>query len=328
MNYEEGIFMGYVFAELIKKWGNATSIALYDPAISIFSHPSIEGVIGYRDAGTCAVAVGDPVCAESDRELLQRAFYDFCSTQQKDLVYILASENYVSHIKNCHPVCGIYLGNELILNPHNDILCKTGPDPRRLRNKFNQAMKAGYEVVEYLPYNPVKEQQFGELVKKWNANRSGLQTFQQPINLFINRTNKRWFYTEKDNQILGLILLDRIQHGWVLNISLLAPEAPNFLSDFMVLQVLNMLRDEECDFLTVGTIPSPQVHECYGMSKLSQKGVDTCYTVAQKLFQLSHRFRFWKKFDPIMRPSHLVFQGSGLKMKLLITMIKAFNGSI
>lgn len=314
--------------EFIKKWGKATSISLYDPTISIFNHPDIEGAIGYRDAGRCVVAVGDPLCAEQDQKVLQRAFYDFCSESKKDLVYILASDNYLSHIKNCHPVCGIYLGNELILNPHNDVLSKTGPDPRRLRNKINQAVKNGFHVIEHLAHNPAKEKQFEDLVRRWNASRSGLQTFQQPVDLFINRGNKRWFYVEKDSHILGLILLDRIQQGWVINMSIMAPQAPNFLSDYMVVQILEVLRAEGCEFLTVGTIPSPYVHECYGMNAISQKSVSALYSVAQKLFKISHRFQFWKKFDPIMKPSHLVFQGSHLRVKLLVNMIKAFNGSI
>src|SRR5690349_18331518 len=42
--------------------GGTVTGALLDPAWSLFHAPGIPGVIGYRRAFRCAIALGDPVC--------------------------------------------------------------------------------------------------------------------------------------------------------------------------------------------------------------------------------------------------------------------------
>ncbi len=312
-------------SELIERWGNSTSIALFDPKTSLFSMPLVEGLIGYRSVANCIVVLGDPVCAAHNRSLLTGAFFNHCQQQAKTIIYAFVSSHFKQCIKSHHAACSIQVVDEIILNPLIDIKEQTGADARRLRNKYNQAVRESIIIREYTGNNPSLEFSFERLMVEWLQGRKGPQIFQQHINLFENRQNKRWVYAKHNKSIVGLIILTKIPQGWVLNMAMMGAQAPRYLSEAMFLAVLDILRNEGCEYFTLGALPSAQLGAVDGVGAVSEKIAQTIFKMAHKVLNLGQSRKYWKKFNPRTEPMYVVFSGSKIKLTAIAALFRSFN---
>lgn len=320
----------YQLADYIQRHGNATSIALFDPVFKIFKTPSVEGIIGYRDESQCAVVFGDPICDPKDMPTLTHAFHDYCQEHNKSIIYSLTSQSFKDWAlkeKLCH--LSIEVGNEIILSPFDDPRLKTGHDPRLLRNKWNQAQRNHIIFKEYVGSDPALEKHMNEVAHAWGDNRNGPQLYFGYIDLFAHRTNKRWFYTEQNGEILTVLMLNRIDihQGWVINLLLRKPQAPTYLSEVTLLGALDILRNEQCNFLSVGPMPGLQLGSMEGFGTFTQLLARNTYKIAKKIFKLEERQRFWKKFEPHKAPMFVLFSNPRVKLRELKGIMKAFNAN-
>ena len=180
-------------AEYVARWGKADSIALFDPRFIIFSAPPIEGVIGYRVEAQCAIVIADPIRAPEDVPALTKAFHDFCAERYKTVIYVMASEPFTQWAVGTVCKRAISIGNEVILDPTIDIKTGNGSSVRRLRNKYNHALRAGVDIKEYVGNDLYTEQSMEQLRNQWLQNREGMQIYHSEINLFAHRMGRRWF---------------------------------------------------------------------------------------------------------------------------------------
>ena len=102
--------------ELVARYGNPMSDALFDANCALFAVPGIEGVIGYREGYRSAVALGDPVCAEQDASTLFDAFGRFRSARRWDCLWACASEQ-TQRYGLASGYAAIAFGEELIVDP-------------------------------------------------------------------------------------------------------------------------------------------------------------------------------------------------------------------
>ena len=212
-------------------------------------------------------------------------------------------------------------------NPKN----KTGMYASVLRNKCNQGMRNGIIVKEYTGHDPQLEAKLEQIGSAWHNARKGPQIHYVHIHLiFANRSNKRWFYAEQNGALLGVLMLNRIDayQGWVQNLCMITPEAPKYTSEVMILSVLDVLRAEGCRFLSAGHMPALQLGRIEGFGILSQWLARKVYTIAQKIFKLCERQRFWKKFDPRTEPTFLAFSKSRIGIAEIKGIMHAFNAKI
>lgn len=315
----------------IQKWGSAASIALFDPTCKKFSIASITGIIGYRDTQKCAVVFGDPVCAPENIAELTHAFHAFCNEHNKTIIYVAASEKFMSWIlSNQENWSAIEIGNEIIIDPCQDPKARTGSHASLLRNKYNQAMRSGITVKEYMGLDQELENKLEQVSSSWLANRKGPQIHFGQNGIFSDRSNKRWFYAEQNGTILGLIMLNRIDahHGWVQNLLMITPEAPKFTSEVILLSTLDVLRKEGCQFFSTGPLPAPHIGKVEGLGSVSEWLVRKIYHVSKKIFKLGERQRFWKKFEPRSQPTFVLFSSSRIGLSEVLGIMNAFNAKI
>ena len=83
-----------------------------------------------------------------------------------------------------------------------------------------------------------------------------------------------------------------------------------------------------CSYLTIGTVPGAQLDQFEGIGFLWQLMVKGIYAVVLKIFHLSHRERFWKKFSPQLIPMHVAFAGTKIHMRDIYNLMNAFNATI
>jgi lysylphosphatidylglycerol synthetase-like protein (DUF2156 family) len=314
-------------ADYVQQWGSPASIALLDPHCELFSIPTIDGVIGYKMEPTCAVVFGDPVCSAKDTLALAQAFRDFCTTLYKNVAYVMASEQFKEVAKNLNYRCIITIGHEIVLNPHDNPKLRSGKDGSSLRNKCNYSQRLGIVVHEYTTYNPHIERAFEEIARTWIDHRSGPQIhmFSQ-IDMLTDRTNKRWFYATYQEKIVGVLMLNRIDAyaGWVINMLMLTPQAPNPTSEFILLSALDALRTEGCHYCSVGTMPTDSL-TIEGLGRCSTWLAHNIFKVIRKAFKLHDRQRYWKKFHPEIKPTFLIFDKSRLRLRDAFGIMKTFN---
>lgn len=314
-------------AEYIHQWGNSASQALLDPACQLFSVPNIVGVIGYRFELKSAIVFGDPVCAPEDRAALAQAFHDYCAKHKKGIVYISATEPFANWAIKTVCKTLISFGDEIILNPMHDAMQRKGKRASLLRNKWNQCLRDGIQVKEYLAYDPVLEQGMEQVAAAWLQGRTGPQMSLLRVDLFGDRTRKRWFYAQYQDAIVGVLMVNSLSegNGWVINMLMVAPDAPNPTSEFIILSTLQVLRAEQCTYFSVGTTPSADLERLEGINPYIVWVMRKIFTVAKKIFKLSERQRYWKKFYPQTKPLYLLTSNSGLKVHEIIAVIQALR---
>lgn len=312
-------------AEFIRRWGGSASIALLDPSFEIFTAPGIEGIIGYRKQSRCAVVFGDPLCDPTNMPVLAKSFHNYCEEKGWSIVYVTASEKFAKWaMKNtCHSL--VEAGEELILDPH--INPRSGTKGRALRNKVNNSLRAGIEVSEFTSRDKLLQTAIEQVGVAWLAGRKGPQIYLAKVDLFAERTGKRWFYAKHGNDIVGVALLNHVEsrQGWSLHLLMTTPDAPLGTSEQLVLSVINALREEGCGFLTFGIVQKEELGQIEGVGLFAQGLARSFFKVAKRVFHLDTRRRFWRKFQPQNEKSYLVFSDRGIGVRNVLSVMRALN---
>ena len=274
------------------------------------------------------MAIGDPVCTSSDRIALAQAFHDFCKEQNKKSIYVMASESFTNETLDCFGGSALQIGHEIIIDSSMDTRSKPGRHPHQLRQKYRHALSNGVSACEYDDNNPEIEQALVKIANDWLSNRIRPQAYLLPLDIFAYRSNKRWFYAHKNNEIIGFLMLNRIDacQGWVLNGSIMLTSlAPNSTSEFLMLYALETLRNEGYKCLSIGTIVSSQVGRIEGFGWLSQILINYGMKSMRKILKLNDRERYWKKFQPHKESSFITFTSSRLGLQDLRALLRTFN---
>ncbi|MCX6991130.1 MAG: phosphatidylglycerol lysyltransferase domain-containing protein [Chlamydiae bacterium] len=315
-------------AEYVRCWGGPASITFLDSAYQFFSDPAIDGVIGYREEYSCAVVMGDPLTTQENKIPLAKAFKEFCKQKNLPIIYVTVSESFA--IKAFSVISGslIEVVDELILDPQNDP--KIGSKGRLLRGKVSQGIRFGLTAHEYTSYNERVEEELEEVGRSWLKAREGPQIYLAPVNLFSSRIGKRYIYAKYQDKIIGVILLHQIEasHGWLLQLLLATPDAPNGTSEFLVSSVIDILKEEGCHYLSFGSAQKPEIGLIKGLNKASVFLARLGYKAAKKIFPLYGRRKYWEKFSPSKAPSYVLFENSRISFKEIGAIMKALNVKI
>lgn len=311
--------------EMVSRWGCASSEAILDIACQYFSHPHLEGVIGYRSSPGWAIVFGDPICPSNNISALTKAFHEECEKNNLRIAYLCVSEKFADWAMD--HVCSIKLevGEELIFNPQEDP-CQ-GHKRWRLRNTINFPVRQGVKVEEYLTQDPEIEKAILEIGKTWVAARTGAQIHTGSIEFFKHRNHKRWFYLTYRDVCIGMALLCRLEahDGWLLKYLITVPHVPRGTSELLMVSILNKLKEEGCQFLTYGMVPAKQLGEVQGISRLSEWMARMCYRGAKRYFHLENRKDYWNKFRPSSLPQYVLFDKNQFGISEIYTVINALQ---
>lgn len=317
--------------DYLHRFGNAAALGLLHPLCKIFQPDGLDGIIGYRLERNCAVVLGDPVCAPADRLALAKSFHEFCKDQKHRNIYVMASETFTNDVLHHFGGSAIQIGHEIMIDPSVDTRTLTGPYPRRLRHKEQQAMAYGVSIGEYKGGNPEIEQTFIAIAEHWLKNRKGPQIFLLPIDIFAHRDSKRWFYAQKDGKIIGFLMLNAMsgKQIWVLNGSIMLTEqAPNGTSEYLMLYILETLRNEGSTLFSVGTTPSMEIERIEGFGRLTRLLLTGVIKSAHSIFKIQDRQLFWKKFLPRKEPTFITHLAGRMGIREIRALLRALHVNI
>jgi lysylphosphatidylglycerol synthetase-like protein (DUF2156 family) len=312
---------------MVRKWGDVNTDGLLDASCQIFIDPLIDGFIGYRVESGNAVVLGDPVCAAADKPSLAKAFQQFCLDQKTGVVYIIASEEFASWAShNLHSIV-IEFGDKFVLNPLSNPVNHTGSNASLVRKKVKHALKEGALVQEYTGDDPAVEQAIEAVALEWQRARLGPQVYLAQLTLFKNRAGKRWFYAKQGEKIVGILILNQLQaqQGWLLNNVMMTKDAPHGLSELLVITALQALEKEACQSVIIGPVPKQQLGAICGLGWFAESVTRGLYTLAKRIFRLDGHEAFWRKFEPAVYPSYLLFPEKNLSLSSINALLKALN---
>lgn len=315
-----------LLVKYIEKWGVPASIALLDPKVKIFKDPDIDGIIGYKIESNCAIVFGEPICNPKDLLTLTNAFHEYFA-KKTNIIYTAVSQKFLDWFRLNHDGASIQFGNEIILDPSKDIKLEHGKEASLLRNKYRQSIRDNIFIKEYIGYNKKIEAGINLVKQNWLKNKKGPQIYLLEIDLFSYRQNKRWFYAEHNGEIIGAVLLNKLDKykGWVLNLIIKNNNSHNCTSEFLIMELLNQLNKEDCHFLSIGPLPNTELSKIEGFGFLITFFTKLIYNLLKKIFKLTDRQRYWKKFYPIKKPSFLVFHKPKIGVREILAITKAFN---
>jgi phosphatidylglycerol lysyltransferase len=312
-------------ASLITRLGDPPAINLLDPLYRVFMVPDMEGFIGYRLESNCAVVVGNPVCTDKEAPKLALAFYEHCQKNGWSTVYLIVSEQFCQWAVGKISQASIQFGEELIVDPSID--STKGRKGGKLRWKMHKAIEEGVVVSEYIGHDADLEDELEMVSHKWLKERKGPQIYLCHVDLFLSRHDTRWFYAKKEDLIVGLLMINRIEkeQGWVLNILMVTPEAPVGTSENLILSVIEKLREEHCRFFSLGAGCRNSLGDIVGLNPVSTLLARGCFKVTNWLFHLRSRRRFLKKLFPSSRPLYLLCSHSKIGFSELFAIKKVTN---
>jgi lysylphosphatidylglycerol synthetase-like protein (DUF2156 family) len=316
--------------DFVHRWGSSASFALLDSNCQIFTTPHIDGIIGYHTESDCAVVFGDPICAQKKQPELAKAFHKFCVEKKINPIYTMASENFAHWAIGSVSKALLEVTHELVLQPHSHKDPSLGSEGRMLRKKINHALHEGTIISEYKGNNPDLEASLELAEKAWLNNRRGPQIFLANISLFGNREGKRWFYAIKGGDVVGVLLLNRVEarDGWLLNLLFATPQASNGTSELLVSTVLETLRNEQCPFLTFGATPVGELGEIVGLNDFSTWFARKAFRLSKWFFHLDGRRDYWKKFQPKIEPSYILLSKPSVNLGEIRGILRAFHVSV
>lgn len=311
----------------IRRWGGPVSDAILN-GCKIFSLPHVEGIIGYYVRFGVAIVMGDPVCPLENRIEFVNAFHQWCKEQKLKVIYAVVSKEFMEWALQNTCQVAIEFGEEVSINPHIDLRKEKGEHAVLIRKKTKQALSRSTTVHEYIDLQPELEKAMEEVSSTWLKGRRGAQIYISPIKLFDDRLGKRWFYAKKGDMIVGVAALHQLQirQGWLLNHLLTTKEAPSGTSELLIISILEKLAQENCSVLTCGIVPGTQL-ETRGLKTFSIWICRLGFKIAQKLFHLEGRKKFWEKFRPHYESSYLLFSQSRISIVEILGLLKALNAS-
>lgn len=309
--------------DYVSRWGNGASDALLDPNCQFFRNQSIEGVIGYRIISGFAIVFGDPVSASADRAQLALAFNHFCQEQGLKTLYIVASEEFAKW--SLQHVCKmlIEVAEILILDPQKDLT--SGSKKQLLRRNIKHAAQEGVSVQEHIIPNAQLEKEMEDVGKTWIKGRQGTQTYLSHVVLFDDRVGRRWFYAKQNGRLIGVLMLNKVENGWLLNHLISLQDSPRGTSELLVVSALEQLAKEACHFFISGVVPRDEVGEMIGMGRVSKYLIRQGYKIGMKVLRLKGRRRYWDKFQPEIKRSYLAFSSPRLGISEIRALIQALN---
>lgn len=289
-------------ASLVKRLGNPESTILLQSPCHVFQIPAVDGAIGYYQIRNCAIVMGSPMCLPQDIAGLTKAFHLYCQEYNLKTVYFLVDHDFAYWAINNGCRTLIRVGSELSVNPTHFRI------KHKLRWLINQSIQRGVHVKEYKNFDPLLENQMKNAIHTWLKQRRGPQIYLGNISFFNSDTEKRIFYAQREDQIIGVLVLTQVDHfqGWVVSSYLAISNALVGTTEHLMCSTLDTLADENCPFLCLGVISGTQLGEVIGLSPFKITMADLIFKTAKWYFKLDAKARYLNKYHPYSRSTFLL----------------------
>jgi lysyl-tRNA synthetase, class II len=267
--------------------------------------PSRRAFLAYRVVAGTALVSGDPVGADEEIDALLGELRRVVRARGWRLAVVGASEEHLDRYRalGLKPVA---MGDEAVLRPAEFSL--EGRAIRKVRQSVSRLGKAGYSF-SVVPADEVAPELQAELEDVSAAWRGGQA--ERGFSMAIDELNVPGtvlaLAETRDGQVGGFLHLapSPAGGGWSLSTMRRRPDAPNGLTEFLVVEALEWARDTGAselslnfcaltDFLAPERVTTP-------LRRLVRRGL----LLADNVFQLERLYAFNRKFFPEWRRRYI-----------------------
>ena len=293
-------------AEAYDRFGRASHNSLAYLAnrddVSTFSDPEGRGAITYRRVGRVAVQIGAILCAPGDRAAVYAAFRAFCKRQRLIPAAVALTEQERDAVK-VTGMRALPIGTEAVVDLSTFAVERLS---KKMRWAQRSLRKRGYHVAlrSAAEIPPALRLQLNRVDSEWRAARGGeahgccMTLGRVPTN--ADRECLIAIAAGTDGvPVAYLTLLPGGEGYYSLDLTRRLTAAPNAIVEFLLLDVLERLRDRgassvSLNFSTFSSLPA-------------LPGGAVLLRVLNRAFQLSSLEAFNSKFKPRWEPRYLVF---------------------
>lgn len=276
---------------------------------SYFFDANGEAVLSYRLWGTVAVVGGNPVGPRHRWEPLLRSFLEFATAHGMDACFVGVSASAAPVFEN--------LGMRLLKIGEEAVISLSEFDESALKRKVRRAGRhidsLGIEARCYRA-GEIPEAVRREIVQvsqQWVDSKGGAeQGFSMTLGRLPRDTDSdcEMIVATEGGQVWGYLSLVPVSGGtsWSLDSMRRRPDAPNGLTEFLVLKAAAMYRDRGCETLSLNFATLADTHgelESRALAGTRRFLWDNLSSV----YQLKTLYQFNSKFNPTWRSRYLAY---------------------
>ena len=316
---------------LMRHGRNSMSTLLLYEGFRCYRCVATEGFIGYIDTPRLCIAIGEPVCAPEKHREVAREFVKFCESLNKDCCFLIVTDEFTGMAKDLG-FLAIEIGEDFIFDVQT--YAPRGNHSKKVRSAVNQVRKRGAAVRQYNPSvsrDVQVEDAINEMARRWMRSRNfKIKGYFIGLRLFDFEALKRYFYVEYEGHTVAGLACSPIyaRNGYLLEDLMRDPDAPNGVSELMVLEAIRIFREEGRSMATFGISPRLALGGLGNLPRWSSLLLHPAATVANRVLGLNSLHHHREKFDTRhMEKCFLVKYPRRLRLMDLYGLLKTFNST-
>ena len=272
---------------------------------SYFFSPTRRAFLAYRVVAGAALVSGDPVGADEEFDALLAEFKRVARTHGWRLAVLGASDANLERYRRLG-MRAISMGEEAVLHP--DSFSLEGRAIRKVRQSVSRLSKAGYRlrVVAAEEADEALRAAVEEVSEQWRGNQPERGFSMAIDDLYVPGTV--FAVAEADDGAVGGFLHlapTPAGGGWSLSTMRRAPDAPNGLTEFLIVETLAWAKEEGATELSLNFCALTDLISPDRATTLPRRAVRRGLLAADSVFQLERLYSFNRKFFPEWRPRYL-----------------------
>ncbi|WP_428329509.1 phosphatidylglycerol lysyltransferase domain-containing protein [Mucilaginibacter sp.] len=295
--------------DLIKKLGSSPVdyFKTYEDKLLYFGKRR-EGLISYRMAGSFAVVLEQPVCANRQDEMaLLEEFEEFCMESGLRSAYYRVEEESL-HLFQLLGKKSLIIGQEAIIDLEKFSL--EGKNKKSMRNGLNSLQKNGFKTNIY--HAPIKDgllQKLEYVSNDWlkSTNREEI-VFTQGMFDWEKLKNQTIITVEnEDEQVFGFlnIIPDFAPDEATYDLIRKSSEAPGGVNDALIVALINYCKLNNYKYLNLGLAPLSGIDQA---KDLPEKTLKFAYEKLQQFRHYRGLRDFKEKFLPAWQNKYLIYE--------------------
>ncbi|ASU32636.1 phosphatidylglycerol lysyltransferase domain-containing protein [Mucilaginibacter xinganensis] len=295
--------------ELIKKLGSSPVdyFKTYEDKLLYFGRRR-EGLISYRMAGSFAVVLEQPVCANRQDEMaLLEEFEEFCIESGLRSAYYRVEEESLPLFHSLGKK-SLIIGQEAIIDLEKFTL--EGKNKKSMRNGLNSLQKNGFKTNIY--HAPIKDgllQKLEYVSNDWLkcTNREEI-VFTQGMFDWGKLKNQTIITVEnEDEQVFGFlnIIPDFSPNEATYDLIRKSSEAPGGVNDALIIALINYCKLKNYKYLNLGLAPLSGIDQA---KDLPEKTLKFAYEKLQQFRHYRGLRDFKEKFSPAWQNKYLIYE--------------------
>ncbi len=299
-------------AELVRAHGSDTlSFFKLRTDKHYFFSQDRRAFVGYRIENGVLLLSGDPVGPEEAFDQLLREVRGFAQARGLKLGAVGASEG-LCPLYEALGLKTIYLGDEAIVELQKFSL--EGRAIRKVRQSVTRLTKAGF-TAELHELHTLEPNAIAEVEHVLERGREGApeRGFSMAMDSIAGPECRETLVVlarDEAQKIRGVLHFVPVYGRASVSLSFMRrdPETPNGLTEFLVVQAIELLRESGLDELSLNF--AAFARWMHSPEKRHERWLGKLVALGNPFFQIESLYRFNAKFFPVWRPRYLVYEGT------------------